>query len=30
MRHFDSASEVDMDDNDMSRYMDNNDEEGWD
>ena len=30
MRHFDSASEVDMDDNGMSRYMDNNDEEGWD
>ena len=26
----DSASEDDMDDNGMSRYMENNDEEGWD
>lgn len=24
------ASEDDMDDNGMSRYMENNDEEGWD
>ena len=30
MRHFDPASEDDMDDNGMSRYMDSNDEEGWD
>ena len=30
MRHFDPASEDDMDDNGMSRYMDNNDDEGWD
>ena len=30
MRVFDPASEDDMDDNGMSRYMDNNDEEGWD
>lgn len=30
MRGFDSASEDDMDDNGMSRYMENNDEEGWD
>ena len=30
MRGFDPASEDDMDDNGMSRYMDNNDEEGWD
>jgi len=27
---FDPASEDDMDDNGMSRYMENNDEEGWD
>ena len=26
---FDPASEDDMDDNGMSRYMENNDEEGW-
>ena len=30
MRGFDPASEEDMDDNGMSRYMDNNDEGGWD
>ena len=30
MRVFDPASEDDMDDNGMSRYMENNDEEGWD
>ena len=30
MRGFDPASEDDMDDNGMSRYMENNDEEGWD
>lgn len=30
MRGFDPPSEDDMDDNGMSRYMDNNDEEGWD
>jgi hypothetical protein len=30
MRGFDPASEEDMDDNGMSRYMENNDEEGWD
>lgn len=30
MRGFDPASEDDMDDNSMSRYMENNDEEGWD
>ena len=30
MRHFDPASEDDMDDNGMSRYMENNDDEGWD
>ena len=30
MRSFDPASEDDMDDNGMSRYMENNDEEGWD
>ena len=30
MRGFDPASEDDMDDNVMSRYMENNDEEGWD
>ena len=29
MRHFDPASEDDMDDNGMSRYMENNDDEGW-
>ena len=30
MRGFDPASENDMDDNGMGRYMDNNDDEGWD
>lgn len=30
MRGFDPASEDDMDDNSMSRYMENYDEEGWD
>ena len=30
MRGFDSASEDDMNDNGMTRYMENNDEEGWD
>lgn len=30
MRGFDPASEDDMDDNGMSRYIENNDEEGWD
>lgn len=30
MRGFDPASEDEMDDNGMSRYMENNDEEGWD
>ena len=30
MRGFDPASEDDMDDNGMSRYMENNDEEGLD
>ena len=30
MRGFDPASEDDMDDNGMSRYMENNDERGWD
>ena len=30
MRHFDPASEDDMDDNGMSRFMENNDDEGWD
>ena len=30
MRGFDHASEDDMDDNGISRYMENNDEEGWD
>ena len=30
MRGFDPASEYDMDDNGMRRYMENNDEEGWD
>ena len=29
MRGFDPAPEDDMDDNGMSRYMENNDEEGW-
>ena len=27
---FDPVSEDDMDDNGMSRYMENNDEDGWD
>ena len=30
MRGFDPASEDDMDDNGMSRYMENDDDEGWD
>lgn len=30
MRGFDPASENDMDDNGMSRYMENYDDEGWD
>ena len=30
MRGFDPASEDDMEDNGMRRYMENNDEEGWD
>ena len=30
MRGWDPASEDDMDDNGMSRYMENNDEKGWD
>ena len=30
MRGFDPVSEDDMEDNGMSRYMDNNDEDGWD
>lgn len=30
MRGFDPASEDDMEDNGMSRYMENYDEEGWD
>jgi len=30
MRGFDPASEDDMEDNGMSRYMENNDKEGWD
>lgn len=30
MRGFDPASEDDMDDNGMSRYMEDNDDEGWD
>ena len=30
MRGWDPASEDDMDDNGMSRYMENYDEEGWD
>lgn len=29
MRGFDPASEDDMDDNGMSRYMENNDDSGW-
>jgi hypothetical protein len=29
-RGFDPVSEDDMDDNGMSRYLENNDEEGWD
>jgi hypothetical protein len=29
MRGFDPASEDDMTDNGMSRYMENNDDEGW-
>lgn len=29
MRGFDPASEDDMEDNGMRRYMENNDEEGW-
>ena len=29
MRGFDPPSEDDMDDNGMSRFMENNDEEGW-
>ena len=29
MRGFDPASEDDMDDNGMSRYFENNDDEGW-
>ena len=29
MRGFDPVSEDDMDDNGMSRYMENDDEEGW-
>ena len=29
MRGFDPASEDDTDDNGMSRYMENNDEAGW-
>lgn len=29
MRGFNPASENDMEDNGMSRYMENNDEEGW-
>ncbi len=29
MRGFDPASEDDMPDNGMSRYMENNDDEGW-
>ena len=29
IRGFDPASEDDMEDNGMSRYMENNDEEGW-
>ena len=30
MRGFDPASEDDMDDNGMSRYMESYDDEGWD
>ena len=30
MRGFDPASEDDADDNGMSRYMENDDDEGWD
>ena len=30
MRGFDPASEDDMEDNGMSRYMENYDDEGWD
>ena len=30
MRGFDPASEDDMEDNGMSRYMENNDDQGWD
>ena len=30
MRGFDPAFEDDMDDNGMSRYMENDDDEGWD
>ena len=30
MRGFDPAFEDDMEDNGMSRYMENNDDEGWD
>ena len=30
MRGWDPASEDDMDDNGMSRYMENTDDEGWD
>ena len=30
MRGFDPASENDMDDNGMRRFMENNDDEGWD
>lgn len=30
MRGFDPASEDDMDDNGMGRYMENNDDSGWD
>ena len=30
MRGFDPASEDDMDDNGMTRYMEANDEEAWD
>ena len=30
LRGWDPASEDDMEDNGMSRYMENNDEEGWD
>ena len=29
MRGYDPASENDMEDNGMSRYMENNDDEGW-